>query len=129
KKDQMTWLKSLLLNNEEVYAATQGQQIFISFHPTKQNNISSLWLIALKQEFTEDQLRSVFGMPEENEVTILQNSRFPLIGIKNKNLTDTFYVYSDKGLARGSFSKPLLLQSLDQNTEKISPEFIKEINS
>ncbi len=128
KKKEIAWLKSTLLNNRDLYSATQGQKIFLSFHPTSGDSLQLLWVMPLKDNLELSEIEEVLVKQGGNQVKTAISSGSSFIEIRNNTIENTFYIGLHRGIARGSFSKLLLLSSLDKNKEKISKEYIKEIN-
>ena len=129
RKEEITWLKRLLINNDELYSSTLGQKIFISFHPSKEDKVSLLWLMPLKEDFKLADAEIVLKKEPNSQLKITEDMGVSLLEIKNNDIDRTFYLSIDRGIATGSFSKVLLLQSLDKDSKKINPEFIREINN
>ena len=48
-KIELAWLKEILHSKQELIENTEEQRIFLSFHPSKTDNIHFLWSIQLKQ--------------------------------------------------------------------------------
>lgn len=129
KKKEISWLKYVLINNEELHSSTLGQKFFISFHPSKEDNISLLWLMPLKEDLKLSDAEIVLRKEPQSRLKIAEEMGFSFLEIKNNDIDHTFYLSIDRGIATGSFSKALLLESLDKDSKKISPEFITEINN
>ena len=129
RKEEITWLKHTLIDNEELYSSTLGQKIFISFHPSEEDKVSLLWLMPLKEDFKLADAEIVLKKEPNSQLKITEDMGVSLLEIKNNDIDRTFYLSIDRGIATGSFSKVLLLQSLDKDSKKISPEFIREINN
>ena len=128
KKQELQWLKGLLLNNRDLFSATQGQKVFLSFHPMSSGSLQYLWVMPLQGDLKPADIQEVLAKLESNQIKVTDTSGVSLLEIKNNEIKDSFYIGIDRGIARGSFSKALVLQSLDKNRKKISKEFIKEIN-
>ncbi|WP_139377386.1 hypothetical protein [Daejeonella lutea] len=128
KKEQLSWLKSLLLNNRDFYNSTQGRRIFLSFHPMSSDSLQFLWVMPLKEDLELADIAEVIANQNGNQVKTITDSQQELIEIKNNVTNDSFYIGLIGRIARASFSKPLLLSSLDKNSKKISKEYINEIN-
>ena len=128
KKKELSWLKSLLLNNRDLYNTTQGQKVFLSFHPMSADSLQYLWVMPLQEDLKLAEIQEVLTKHDNNQIKITAGSGVSLLEIKNSAIDGSFYIGIDRGIAKGSFSKTLLLESLDKNGKKISKEFIKEIN-
>ncbi|MFA6946772.1 MAG: hypothetical protein WC220_12820, partial [Pedobacter sp.] len=128
-KNELAWLKSLLISNREIAYVTEGQKVFLSFHPSKTDSVNFLWSVRLKQNIeTEELHRTLIEIPGIR-ITNRNRSGNAILEISSANMYRTFYLHIDKGIARGSFSADLLSQSIDPKAKKISQAFIKEINA
>src|SRR5690606_39074231 len=115
----LSWLKSLLLDNPRLEEATGTRKIFLSLHATASGSISCLWLMPMKKELAAADLEI---LPKENKdisISTTATEGNTLISIKNILSVPTFYLNTDHCLAKGSFTKEMLLQSLDNSTKKI----------
>jgi hypothetical protein len=128
KKEELSWLKRLLLTNQELYPATQGQKAFLSFHPAASESMEFLWLMPIKENSKIEDIYAILKRQAGNSAQ-LTDPPFKLLQIKNGILKRPFYLSVDRGIGRGSFSKELLLLSIDKKSKKISNEFIREINT
>ena len=128
KKEELSWLKKFLLDNQELYTQTEGQKVFLSFHPAQSDSVYFLWLIPLKANIQSEKTEKILRKSTQNHITTTESFGIPVLEIKNEGLKRTFYLSVDEGVARGSFSRDLLLQSIDKTTNKIDPAFIKGIN-
>lgn len=124
----LSWLKSLLLDNPRLEEATGTRKIFLSLHATASGSISCLWLMPLKKELAAADLENLLKENKDISISTAVSEGNTLLSIKNIASGQTFYLNTDHGLAKGSFSKELLLQSLDNSSKKISPEFIRKIS-
>lgn len=129
KKEELTWLKEILLTNPELYINTQGQKAFLALHPLASNDVEFLWLMPLKEDLTIENAELFIKKQSGNQTKIQDYSGSRLIEIKNDSLTRSFYLSIKKGIASGSFNKELVLFSISDSSEKISTEFIKNINT
>ncbi len=128
-KNELAWLKDLLLSKNQLNELTDGQKFFLSFHPSKTDSVHFLWSIQLKQPQTIDELQNTLSELSEIRISKKEKSGAALLEINSSELKRPFYVCLDRGIARGSFSADLLSQSIDKKAKKISQAFIKEINS
>lgn len=128
KKKELSWLKTLLLDNRDLYSATQGQKVFVSFHPIPSDSLQFLWVMPLQEDLELAEIQDVIVKQDDNQVKITKSPDVSFLEVRNSAIDDTFYIGIDQGIARGSFSKDLLLSSLDKNGKKISKEYISEIN-
>lgn len=129
KKAELSWLKNFLLNDPELYAATAGQKIFLSFHPSSSDSVQFLWSMPLKEGIKPEEIRSMLEKEVKNQITGSQELGQSILQIKNEDLDRAFYLCIDRGIARGSFSRSVLIRSIDKNSGKIDPAFIKVINA
>ncbi len=129
KKEQLSWLRDLLLNNEEFYSAAQGKNVFLSFHPLETDSIAFLWLMPLNGGIKLSDAEMILKKQQGNKVVITDAPGSSLLAIQNDRISKTFYLGISGGIARASFSQELLLRSLSDSSKKIDPEFIKEVNN
>ncbi len=126
---ELEWLKEALIGKKELASITDGQRVFLSFHPSKTDSIHFLWSIQLKQNLNiNDLLKSLSELPDI-KVSAKEKSGNTFLEINNSDLKRPFYICVNKGIARGSFSSELTLRSIDEKTSKISQAFIREINT
>jgi len=128
-KNELAWLKDLLVSKKELNDLTDGQKFFLSFHPSKTDSVHFLWSIQLKQPLTLDELQNTFSELSEIRISKKEKSGAAILEINSTELKRPFYLCIDKGIARGSFSADLLSHSIDKKAKKISQAFIKEINT
>jgi len=128
KKEEIHWLTNFIVNNTALNSVISGQKVFLSFHPSKSDSIHFLWSMQLKESLNEDEIRKIISSDTSNQIVTSQETGQNIFLIKNKTLNRTFYFAIDEGISRGSFNKEILFRSLDKNSEKINPEFIKTIN-
>jgi hypothetical protein len=127
KKHELQWLKGMLIDNPDLVNATQGQKVFLSFHPLASDSLQFLWVMPLRENLEIEDLEDALNNPGKNQVKFAK-SGVSMLEVTNSLIRGTFFIGIEGGIARGSFSKPLLLASLDNTEKKISSEFIKEIN-
>lgn len=128
-KNELSRLKKLYADYQKLANITEGQKVFLSFHPSKDETVQFLWSIALKEKLSFTELENI--LKENSKAgTISQNkSSQNILEISNPNSKQkTFYICIDNNIIRASFSIDLLQKSLDPDSKKISSEFIKEIN-
>jgi hypothetical protein len=82
----------------------------------------------LKESLQEEEIEKIIKSDTSNQLIKSTESGQNIFLIKNKTLDRAFYFAIDRGIARGSFNKEILFRSLDKDSEKIDPEFIKTIN-
>jgi hypothetical protein len=128
KKEDIHWLSNFILSNAALKPAISGQKVFLSFHPSETESVHFLWSMHLKESIKEENIRKINASDTSNQILAFQENGQNVFLIKNKTLNRSFYFAIDKGIARGSFNKDILFRSLDKNSEKIDPEFIKIIN-
>ncbi len=127
RKQELSWLKDLLLNNPDLYNSTQGLKVFLSFHPDQSGHFNFLWSMPLKGNLQVSEISELIKKQSGNRSRILESS--PVIEVKNQILARPFYLSVDGGIVKGSFQQSLLLKSLDKNSKKIDREFVREINN
>jgi len=128
-KQELAWLKKLLISKKELSDITDGQKVFLSFHPSKTDTVHFLWSIQLKQSLTINELQNTLSQLSDIRLNMKEKSGNAILEINYSELNRPFFLGIDNGIARGSFSVDLLSQSIDKKTEKISKAFIKEINN
>ena len=128
KKEDLHWLTNYLLSNVTLKTVMSGQKVFLSFHPSKTDSVDFLWSMQLKEKLNEEDIRKISVSDPSNQILTFQETEQDIFLIKNKTRNRPFYFAIVKGIVRGSFNKDLLFRSLDKNSEKIDPEFIKTIN-
>jgi len=127
KKRELQWLKGLLLNNSDLLSATQGQKVFLSFHAISSINLQYLWVMPLHEDLKLEEIQKFLIKQDSSEITMSDLAGVQVLEIKNDDIDSSFYLGLDRGIARGSFSKALLLESLEREKKKVSKDFIKEI--
>ena len=128
KKEDIHWLTNYLMSNVTLKTVMSGQKVFLSFHPSKTDSVDFLWSMQLKEKLNEEDIRKISVSDPSNKILTFQETEQDIFLIKNKTRNRPFYFAILKGIVRGSFNKDLLFRSLDKNSEKIDPEFIKTIN-
>ena len=128
KKEDIHWLTNYLMNNVTLKTVMSGQKVFLSFHPSKTDSVHFLWSMQLKESVKAEDIRKISASDSSNQIITFQENGQDIFLIKNKTRNRPFYFAIVKGIVRGSFNKDLLFRSLDKNSEKIDPEFIKIIN-
>ena len=128
KKEDIHWLTNYLMNTVTLKTVMSGQKVFLSFHPSKTDSVDFLWSMQLKDKLNEEDIRKISVSDPSNQILTFQETEQDIFLIKNKTRNRPFYFAIVKGIVRGSFNKDLLFRSLDKNSEKIDPEFIKTIN-
>ena len=128
KKEDIHWLTNYLMSTVTLKTVMSGQKVFLSFHPSKTDSVDFLWSMQLKEKLNEEDIRKISVSDPSNKILTFQETEQDIFLIKNKTRNRPFYFAILKGIVRGSFNKDLLFRSLDKNSEKIDPEFIKTIN-
>ena len=128
KKEDIHWLTNYLMSTVTLKTVMSGQKVFLSFHPSKTDSVDFLWSMQLKEKLNEEDIRKISVSDPSNQILTFQETEQDIFLIKNKTRNRPFYFAIVKGIVRGSFNKDLLFRSLDKNSEKIDPEFIKTIN-
>ena len=128
-KKELAWLKELLISKKELTELSEGQKVFLSFHPSKTDSVLFLWSIQLKQNLSINDLKNTLAILSDIRISVIEKSGNAFLEIKTEELNRPFYLCIDKGIVRGSFSVELLNQSIDKKAKKISQAFIREINT
>ncbi len=128
KKEDIHWITNYLMSTVTLKTVMSGQKVFLSFHPSKTDSVDFLWSMQLKDKLNEEDIRKISVSDPSNQILTFQETEQDIFLIKNKTRNRPFYFAIVKGIVRGSFNKDLLFRSLDKNSEKIDPEFIKTIN-
>jgi hypothetical protein len=75
KAEELTALKSVLLNSGRIFRNTLGQNIFLSFHPLQNDSIAFLWIMPIPSDFKSSEfLESI----KENNAIRYKESIIPL---------------------------------------------------
>ncbi|WP_026899308.1 DUF3352 domain-containing protein [Daejeonella oryzae] len=128
-KVEFAALKEGLLDSRTLRLITSGQTLFLSFHPQKSDSIATLWTMPLLKEVSrEDFIQAL------NQNKKISSKWFDLNGIQFTeinilSINKPFYLFMNKGVATGSFSQKLLLETINNKVPKIEADFIEEINS
>ncbi|NEU09508.1 hypothetical protein GZH53_14375 [Flavihumibacter sp. R14] len=126
KQDEIKALKSFLFSFGPFIQATQGKSIYLSFHPLA-DSVSFLWTMPLPENIDS---REVSEILTKNKTIIFREgtgagpvySETYIPSVKK-----TFYFQAGQGVLSGSFSKPLLQNSMDTKGPKIDEEMANEI--
>jgi hypothetical protein len=124
-KDEIHWLKDILLSDKELEMFTEGQKVFVSVHPSAGDSIDFLWSLPLKEPVSNDELPELLNKSGSG-IKVIKSG--PILSINAPNIRRTFYLSIDKGIARGSFSKSLLGICIDGEAKKIEKSFVREIS-
>lgn len=127
KKQELKWLKNFILSYPELSSAAFGQKVFLSLHPLSTDSLQFLWVMPLREDIQLDEIAD-FLKKQTGQITKGAQTGSSILEINDDSVPGTFYIGIDGGIARGSFSKALLLESLDGKSKKISKEFVQEIN-
>lgn len=128
KKDEMAFLRDFISNNTNLESLTKGQMVFLSFHPSKTNGIDYLWSIGINDLLKKEDIGKFLSQNKQNQVRALDKNGLNIFQIESQVLKKPFYLFIDKGIARGSANRELLIRTLNENSDKIEPEFMKVIN-
>lgn len=128
KKQEIDFLRNLISKNTAFESLTKGQMVFLSFHPSKTNNIDYLWSIGINDLPKKEEIGKLLSLNNENQVKELDENSLNILQIESQALEKPFYLFIDKGIARGSANKELLIRTINENSEKIEPEFMKIIS-
>ena len=129
-KNELSHIKKLHFDYQKLADNTEGQRVFISFHPSKTDSVQFLWSVALKENLSIKELESILKEnPKDALIKLIQPNENILEISKTGSKQKAFYICIDNKIIRASFSIDLLRKSLDPDSKKISPQFIKEINA
>lgn len=128
RENELRALKSAFLNHPQVAELIDQQKLFLSFH-TEQDSVSFLWISMLNNnmeavDFQEDAAHKFKILPDNSHST--KNQFF---SITLPDLDKPFFIFIDKSIVLGSFSKKLLLKTLNKREVKIGESFIEEISN
>ena len=126
KHDELKALKAILSNSGGLSQESQGNSIYLSFHP-QADSVAFLWTMPLPAgtdlETVSEALKSNKNIVYKE--TPASNTIYNEIFIKQ--LKQTFYFRIDERVLSGSFSKTLLQQSMNSGSAKLSKAFADEI--
>lgn len=129
KQTELTYLKTALLNNKHFSKITEGQNIFLSFHPEKSDSISFLWTMPLPSKYTVNDFKNFIKRDKNLTSNTIYLDGQLVLEIRFKSLNKNFYLFTSNKIALGSFSKSLMQNSISNKTPKITKNFIKLINT
>lgn len=129
-KNKMHLLKKLHTEYHKLADITEGQKVFLSFHPAKTESVEFLWSVAIKGKQSIENLESILKESSGKETITKNKNNQNIFEIKSPGLKQpTLYICIDKGIIRASYSVNLLQKSVNPDSKKISAAFIKEINA
>ncbi len=128
-KAEFEIIKSNLLNLTQINEVSNGQPVFLSFHPQEKDSISFLWTLPLKSKIESDDQLTALNQENRISTKFIDVNGIKIAEILFEGTKKPFYMYANKSVANGSFSKNLLLQVINVNAPKISDKFVEEINS
>jgi hypothetical protein len=128
KKQEMDFLRDFISKNTTLESLTKGQMVFLSFHPSKTNDIDYLWSIGINDSPKIEEIGKLLSLNSENQVKELDGNSLNIFQIESQALEKPFYLFIDRGIARGSANKELLIRTMNENSEKIESEFMKIIS-
>lgn len=123
-KEEIHWLKDILLRSKKFEKFTSGQKVFLSIHPSTHDTIDFLWSLPLKETITINELPELLNQ-SGSDIKLIDSNQ--IISINSSGLKRPFYLSIDRGIARGSFSKSLLKDCLNKESGKIEQLFVSEI--
>ncbi|HXH98675.1 MAG TPA: hypothetical protein VNI52_00270 [Sphingobacteriaceae bacterium] len=128
RENELRALKSAFLNHPQVAELIDQQKLFLSFH-TEQDSVSFLWISMLNNnmeavDFQEDAAHKFKILPDNTH-----NTKNQFFSITLPDLDKPFFIFIDKSIVLGSFSKKLLLKTLNKREVKIGESFIEEISN
>ena len=125
KLDELDTLKNLLLQNPSLEKYFSGQNIFVSLHPSKTDDIGLMLTISSGNGFDASMLEDLSKLPNSGfVVTPLKIPGGQGYTIYINSLKERFYITS-KGddIFSGSFSKDLIDSSLNHKNKKERKSF------
>lgn len=128
KKTQLTWLNKFITTNSELSAIANGQHVFLSFHPDPKDSVAFLFLMPVSEVKTTTEAEIILTNNQYN-LSKTNIGGTDILEIKGANVPGTLYVHLNDGIAKGSFSKELLEQSISSDVKKITPGFVQQINT
>jgi len=128
-KSELSWLKKIQSDYQKLASLTEGQRVFLSFHPSKTDSVSFLWSLVVKDKLNIEKLQLLLKEKPEIKIAAKNKSEHSILELISPILKRPFYVCIDKGIMRASFSVDLIQKTLDLDSKKISIEFIKAINA
>ncbi|MDB5118878.1 MAG: hypothetical protein JWN56_96 [Sphingobacteriales bacterium] len=127
KKNELIFIKNQLSNNQKLAHITDGQNLFLSLYYDHTDSVSFLWIMPLKEDLTADDYSRIFKDTDSSSYRVKNDGKSVFIELVSKKFNKTFYLDISDGIAKGSYSKSLLLSCLDSKRPKISKEFITKI--
>jgi len=126
---EITQLQLLLLKQPQLLEASDNQNVFLSFYPNSADSVDLLWTMAINNKIPAGDIYNLLLL-SSNDIAAkkISLSKQDVLEINIKSLNKIFYLFINKGLGAGSFSKYLIQKFLDKSTPKIRKEFIAEIN-
>lgn len=124
---ELSWLKEKLINHPELYEASEDQNMFLSVHPNPGDSVSLLWLIPLQTKLTIEDCVTLIKEMDSVEVSVDSAKNLSFIQVNAPALSRHFFLSVDGGVLKGSFSKDLLVRSMEPASLKIDGAFVKHI--
>ena len=128
KKEEISALRSILLNSDRGLQRLGGQTIFLSFHPQETDSVAFLWIMPLPQKSDETNIVNTFKNNKSITFKEKTDSKLRILEAHIQSLKRPFYVYFDNNVVLGSFSRKVVENSLNSKGAKISADFTDEIN-
>ena len=127
KQEEILLLKSLLVTTSEIFQKTEGQNMYLSFHP-KNDSVALLWIMPLPEEVEPGVIAEALAT---NRNMVLKKTDFEQTAIYElffPTIKRTFFLHIDANFICGSYSKNLFKDALNNKIPKISHALIEEIN-
>lgn len=127
-QDHLTQLKQQILRNKEISNYLNDQEMFVSFHPEK-NNIALLFSIPSSEKIDTEVINQL--LPKIGSAYQVQQKDtlgIKLFSYKAEKSDSTFYVSYLDDIFFASYSKDLLLKTLDKKTPKFEEKQIEFFN-
>lgn len=122
--DELTNLKNSLLRSPALQPYTLNQEIYISFHP-EDNEITSLFTIPFTQNIPQKELSVLVNSLSNRYKVSLKDTLGTTLYTLDEGRKDTLlYAAFSHQMIFSSYSKNLLLKTLDDNNLKLSKDQI-----
>lgn len=127
-QDHLTQLKQQILRNKEISNYLNDQEMFVSFHPEK-NDIALLFSIPSSEKIDAEVINQL--LPKIGSAYQVQQKDtlgIKLFSYKAEKSDSTFYVSYLDDIFFATYSKDLLLKTLDKKTPKFEEKQIEFFN-
>ena len=126
KQAELNALKSMLLSSGTLFQSSEGKSVYLSFHP-QPDSVAFLWAMPLPRGINFEEVSE--SLKKNNSLiyrqTAVSDTFYNEIFISS--LKRTFYFRISPYVLTGSFSKELLLTSMNTTAPKINELLVNEI--